>query len=85
MGTLYIYFRCFFLCSELVGSFLDTMEKTGADFTNCFRCLSRLPLPGTPDYDERLQEVIEYILSQCSTVEELKNLYRPRMNPRYGA
>ncbi|XP_034336924.2 protein adenylyltransferase SelO, mitochondrial [Magallana gigas] len=67
---------------DLVGSFLDTLHKTGADFTNCFRCLSRLPLPGSPDFEERLQEVTEYLLSQCSTVEELKKEYRPRMNPR---
>ncbi|XP_048731129.2 protein adenylyltransferase SelO, mitochondrial-like [Ostrea edulis] len=67
---------------DLTGSFLDTMQKTGADFTNCFRCLSRLPLPGSPDFEDRLQEVIKYILSQCSTVEELKKEYRPRMDPR---
>ncbi|XP_062605650.1 protein adenylyltransferase SelO, mitochondrial-like [Saccostrea cucullata] len=67
---------------KLTGTFLDTMRKTGADFTNCFRCLSRLPLPGSPDFEDKLQEVIQYILTQCSTVEELKKDYRPRMNPR---
>ncbi|KAJ8307321.1 hypothetical protein KUTeg_015405 [Tegillarca granosa] len=35
---------------ELVESFLDTMHKTGADFTNCFRCLSRLPYPGSEEF-----------------------------------
>jgi hypothetical protein len=73
-----------YLCDrDLTGAFLDTMQKTGADFTNCFRCLSRLPFPGSLDFEDKLQEVIKYILSQCCTVEELKKEYKPRMNPRY--
>lgn len=72
---LYIY-------SELVESFLETMKATGADFTNCFRCLSRLPLPGSPNYDSASAEVTEYILSQCATVQELKLSCKPQMDAR---
>ena len=52
-------------------SLLKTMEETGADFTNSFRCLSRLPLPGTEGFESRREEVLNYLLTQCSTVEEM--------------
>ncbi|KAK3106186.1 hypothetical protein FSP39_014502 [Pinctada imbricata] len=67
---------------KLVESLMDTMHKTGADFTNCFRCLSRVPLPGESTFDSSVKEVIEYILSQCATVEEMKLTCKPRMDPR---
>ncbi|XP_060077321.1 protein adenylyltransferase SelO, mitochondrial-like [Ylistrum balloti] len=66
----------------LVEKLLETMKTTGADFTNTFRCLSRLPLPGNTDYDSAVAEVTEYILSQCATVEELKLSCKPTMDPR---
>ncbi|XP_021373897.1 selenoprotein O-like [Mizuhopecten yessoensis] len=66
----------------LVEKFLETMNMTGADFTNCFRCLSRLPLPGSSNYDAAVAELTEYILSQCATVEEMKMTCKPTMDPR---
>ena len=68
---------------ELVSSFLKTMEQTGADFTNSFRCLSRLPLPSSSDFTEKLATVKNYLLSQCCTAEDLKKASSPRMDPRY--
>ena len=62
--------------------FFNTMEATGADFTNCFRCLSRFPLPSVPGFSDKREEVIDYLLTQCSTVEEMKKAYKPRMDPR---
>lgn len=67
---------------KLWKSFLDTMEETGADFTNCFRCLSRLPLPSSPDFRCELEGVKIYLISQCCTAEELRKANRPRMDPR---
>lgn len=67
---------------NLVESFLSTMEETGADFTNSFRGLSRLPLPSSPDFDTKFVEVKSYLVTQCSTAEELKKAYKPRMDPR---
>ena len=58
------------------------MEETGSDFTNCFRGLSRLPLPGSPNFEEKKAELREYLLSQCSTAEEIKRAFKPRMDPR---
>lgn len=66
---------------EIYDSFLETMQTTGADFTNCFRCLSKLPLPGSPDFDQKLKEVKEYLRTQCSSLEELKQAHKPEMDP----
>ena len=60
-----------------------TMAETGADFTNIFRGLSKLPLPGMTQFKDRLEEVKAYFLSQCCTLEELRRFWRPRMDPRY--
>lgn len=81
----FVYCKIIFLCSylsDLVESFFSTMEKTGADFTNSFRCLSRLPTPSTTGFAEKLKEVQEYLVSQCCTAEDLKRANRPRMDPR---
>ena len=63
-------------------SFLKTMEETGSDFTNSFRCLSGLPLPGSEGFESCREEVLSYLLMQCSTVEEMKKACSPRMDPR---
>ncbi|KAH3825976.1 hypothetical protein DPMN_127865 [Dreissena polymorpha] len=67
---------------DLVESFFQTMEKTGADFTNSFRCLSGIPLPSSSDFVKRFEDVKDYLLTQCCTAEELKKEYKPRMDPR---
>ncbi|XP_022088575.1 selenoprotein O-like isoform X2 [Acanthaster planci] len=69
----------------LVESFLDTMLQTQADFTNSFRCLSRLRLPGFPDSEtsgDNDDAVMMYLLAQCSTAEEMKKSMTPRMDAR---
>ena len=77
------------LFSELRESFLETMQATGADFTNTFRALRRLPLPvnNGDDDDDRFNvattELVEYILTQCATVDELKKANQPQMDNRY--
>ncbi|XP_076437251.1 protein adenylyltransferase SelO, mitochondrial-like isoform X2 [Babylonia areolata] len=67
---------------SLVESLLKVMEETGADFTNSFRCLSRLPLPGMPGFESGRQELLDFLLTQCSTVEEMRKACSPRMDPR---
>ena len=66
------------------------MQTTGADFTNTFRALRRLPFPvdsGDDDNDDRFNvattELVEYILTQCATVDELKKASQPQMDNRY--
>ena len=72
----FLFFR------DLVDSFLKTMEETGADFTNSFRCLSRVPLPSSSDFTEKLSTVKNYLLSQCCTADEVKKANSPRIDPR---
>ena len=69
---------------ELVSSFLDTMDETKADFTNCFRCLSKMTLPGSPDFEKTLEDTLDYLLTQCCTAEELREACKPQMDPRYS-
>ena len=68
---------------QFVDSFLDAMQQTGSDFTNCFRCLSRLSLPGCTDHAQSRAEALNYILTQCSTLEELRAACAPKMDPRW--
>ena len=70
------------LVRALLQSFLDTMEETGADFTNSFRSLSRLPLPGIIDHNDKKAELLTYLLEQCSTLDEQKKSCKPQMDPR---
>ncbi|KAK7093051.1 hypothetical protein V1264_008706 [Littorina saxatilis] len=67
---------------EMVDSLLKTMEETGSDFTNTFRCLSRMPLPGVAEFESKRSGVLDYLVTQCSTVEEMKKACSPRMDPR---
>ncbi|XP_077987251.1 protein adenylyltransferase SelO, mitochondrial-like [Glandiceps talaboti] len=67
---------------ELVDSLMQTLQDTGADYTNSLRCLSTLSLPSSPDYELKLEETKTLLLSQCCTLEELKKIYQPRMDPR---
>ena len=71
-----------FFFREIYDSFLETLEKTGADFTNCFRCLSALPLPGSPDFEKKLKDMKAYLLTQCSTLKEMKIACKTEMDPR---
>lgn len=66
----------------LISSFLETMEKTGGDFTTTFRCLSNFPLPGCHGFENQITEAKKKLLEQCSTMEELQSSYAPRMDPR---
>jgi len=67
---------------DLVQDFLDTMQTTGGDFTNCFRCLSRLPLPSDTTHGQRKSDLVDYLVSQSSSLEEMKLASKPRMDKR---
>jgi len=66
--------------SELVESLLDTMQQSGADFTNTFRSLSRLSTSG--DVSNSVSAVKSYLTRQCATLDELRNFYSPNMDPQ---
>ncbi|KAL9966372.1 hypothetical protein ACROYT_G024432 [Oculina patagonica] len=59
---------------NLVTTLLDTMEKTGADFTNTFRCLS-IVTPTNCSSTESDEDVIEYLVSQCISLQGMITAY----------
>ncbi|OCT89072.1 hypothetical protein XELAEV_18017693mg [Xenopus laevis] len=63
--------------SQLVSDLLETMNITGSDFTNSFRVLSKF------SGDEAdIQDFLNIMVEQCASVEELKVVFRPKMDPR---
>ncbi|KAK7904414.1 hypothetical protein WMY93_017021 [Mugilogobius chulae] len=78
--------------AELISDLLKLMHNTGADFTNTFCLMSLVPWP-EPDQSQKLPEereqpgdtvdsVVEKILQQCASIEELKVSNQPTMNQR---
>ncbi|KTG33864.1 hypothetical protein cypCar_00022526, partial [Cyprinus carpio] len=62
---------------ELVADLLKTMHITGADFTNTFRLLSAVSCPAGEQKDrDRTDSVVELIVEQCASLEELKHVAR---------
>lgn len=55
---------------HLIRSLYDTMEETGADFTNTFRCLSRVTSTNCAS-GESDEDVIDYLVSQCVSLQSL--------------
>lgn len=56
---------------------------SGADFTNTFRLLSRVPWPEEGDSESAtVGAVVDLILEQCASIEELKVANRPTMEER---
>uniref|UniRef100_G3TG17 Selenoprotein O n=1 Tax=Loxodonta africana TaxID=9785 RepID=G3TG17_LOXAF len=63
----------------LVARLLETMHLTGADFTNTFCLLSAFVAgPSSPEQ----AAVLDQLLEQCASFEELKRALRPQMDPR---
>ena len=57
----------------IVTSFFTALSKTNADFTNTFRCLSKL-VPGTPT---STNELLAYLTSQSGTVQDAVRSINP--------
>jgi uncharacterized protein YdiU (UPF0061 family) len=77
---------------ELITTLLDTMHKTGADYTNTFQCLMRVDVLGSDLHSDAASadatvgieqttrhrdEVLEMLLKQCATVEEMAESSKP--------
>ena len=76
---------CVCVCSELVDSLLDTMHQCGSDFTNTFRCLSRLRLSDSDVASQSAADLKCYLLQQCASLDELQSTFTPRMHPQYAS
>lgn len=55
---------------NLIKCLFDTMEETGADFTNTFRCLYRVT-PMNCTQTESDEDIVEYLVSQCVSLKAL--------------
>uniref|UniRef100_A0A8C5MC63 Selenoprotein O n=1 Tax=Leptobrachium leishanense TaxID=445787 RepID=A0A8C5MC63_9ANUR len=62
---------------KLISDLLETMNATGADFTNTFRALSRYAGDSISSED-----FLDLLLEQCASAEELKVVFKPKMDPR---
>uniref|UniRef100_A0AAY4AV29 Selenoprotein O n=1 Tax=Denticeps clupeoides TaxID=299321 RepID=A0AAY4AV29_9TELE len=68
---------------QLVADLLQIMHNTGADFTNTFRLLSNVPWPrGDDTATDILETLVEQLLEQCASLDELKVANHPSMAPR---
>lgn len=63
-------------------SLLETMHQTGADFTNCFRCLFRISVQSSSSGSDSDEDILDYLVSQCQTVEDLKKSSKPFLGAR---
>ncbi|XP_018539807.1 selenoprotein O2 [Lates calcarifer] len=69
--------------SELISDLLHVMHNTGADFTNIFRLLSCVPWPEEGDNERAtVGPVVDLILQQCASIQELKVANMPTMEDR---
>ncbi|KAM7022257.1 protein adenylyltransferase SelO, mitochondrial [Passerculus sandwichensis] len=65
--------------SKLVSELLETMHLTAGDFTNIFFLLSSFSVDIDPS---KFEDFLEELTSQCASVEELKVVFKPQMDPR---
>ncbi|CAL8374877.1 unnamed protein product [Arctogadus glacialis] len=65
----------------LVTTLLQTMQNTGADFSNTFRCLGEIPCPSEGEQGV-VGEATDLLLEQCTSLEELRVANKPTMEPR---
>eukprot|EP00112_Aurelia_sp_Birch-Aquarium-sp1_P017326 Seg400.8 transcript_id=Seg400.8/GoldUCD/mRNA.D3Y31 product="Selenoprotein O" protein_id=Seg400.8/GoldUCD/D3Y31 len=66
--------------SELITALFDTMKETCADFTNTFRFMSKILVE--IESPEKEEEVINYLVSQCKTAEEMKSSLETKSSPQ---
>lgn len=65
---------------DLVKKFLFAMHETGADFTNCFRCLNTIELVGKSGAEDEKEKLVSALVSYCCSIEELAELSKPRFS-----
>eukprot|EP01114_Cavostelium_apophysatum_P015151 TRINITY_DN4070_c0_g1_i3.p1 TRINITY_DN4070_c0_g1~~TRINITY_DN4070_c0_g1_i3.p1 ORF type:complete len:340 (+),score=109.76 TRINITY_DN4070_c0_g1_i3:1159-2178(+) len=69
--------------AQLIEQLHETMKVTGADFTNLFRCLSRVKVPSNEEEVNAEKEVVlKYMLKQCIPLKTLLSRAKPRSSER---
>ena len=59
------------------------MFETGCDFTNGFRRLSIIQLPGVEGFEESKERFLTSITKECASLEEMRNSYKPKIDPKF--
>ena len=74
---------------ELIRGMLATMQRSGADFTNTFRSLSRIDPPTTDEgcvvRPQTFDPVLEYILAQSASLEAMRKKSVAAFHPQARA
>lgn len=70
----------FWISSSLIKDLLNTMEATGADFTNTFCCFLSVDSSDYDKVDSSLEKVEENILKQCYPIDVLIKSCKPDMS-----
>lgn len=65
---------------SVISKLLETLQTVGGDYTNCFRSLSILSMPGLPDHEESSQKLKSTLLEQSSSREEMIDFYQNLTN-----
>ncbi len=60
---------------EVLSEFLQTLLKVGGDYTNSFRALSKLSLPGMETFDEDFEKTRDELIKQSSTHDEMNDYF----------
>lgn len=60
---------------ELLTEFLQTLLKVGGDYTNCFRKLNMLSLPGRETFDEDFEKTRDELIKQSSSHAEMNDYF----------
>lgn len=61
------------------------LPSAGADFTNTFRSLSLISCPTEENSDgeeDSVKKATDLLIEQCASLEELKAVNKPTMDPR---
>ena len=61
---------------------METLHKTGSDFTNSFRTLSKIPYPDSPDFQANYDQIRQHMIENSCTEQELKHSLMPKIDPR---
>jgi hypothetical protein len=64
--------------STCIDDLFETMQATGADFTNVFRLLANVPAR-SDDFDSQRSGIVEQLVDNCCSVEHLKKAHEPQV------
>nr|XP_027205928.1 selenoprotein O-like [Dermatophagoides pteronyssinus] len=61
---------------KLIEKYLETLDLVGGDYTNCFRNLNILIIPGLDGHENSMEQLQNKLMEQSSSFEEAKTFYK---------